>query len=615
MQRRGLLAWLIDCLYGYDVFLSYTRIDDPESRYALALYARLTNGSPRLRCFIDEKHLSSDRILDEALKSQIRSSRIIAILAGIGASDREAMLAEARYAVGLGKRVMVIDRGIGWVARKTPLKEIVGERLSVTEPSSRPTPSRRVTAAIRRNVGVWRVNLVRQCAILSAFAVVISLAGASYSSYRAEAKARTEATKQQGLAEERERSERAAREDTEGVFEFLRRDVRPVLVSVGRMELMEGISLKIRDYYTKNAATFGKAGMLNSQSHEEFQRGELLLESGQIEEAKKAFNSSRQLGLQGVEASGNQVWRALAAQAATRIGDLVRRIPGADLSEAETRYKEAVQISEDLRKLVPDEGLWFRTWIAAQGGLADLKLNQGDAQGALTILAELDRSLIKKVAGDVKGSLAKDHALVLQQISKSYLRQHQLIEALTAAQRMMVIAEPFANSRDRKALELAARSRSFLADVYREAGDFVEARVHYGRVAQTMRVLVASEDRNAVWLELAATSSLSFGDECARAGQGNLAIEEYREGLSYAERCWKADLTNWMQLDNVVAAARRLTRSLRERARGGDADESRRSWERGREAVETIVRQAPPDDPKAQGIQRSYEEFTKEMQL
>lgn len=616
LPRRGFFAWLIDRLYGNDVFLSYTRLDDPDSRYALALYARLSNGSPRLRCFLDEKKLSNDGILTDELKRQIRSSRIIVILAGVGAGDRETVLAEAQYATDYKKRILVIDRGIGWATSTCPLKEIVGNRISIPEQSGRPTASRRVTTAIRRHVGIWRVNLVRRCAILLAFAIVLGFAAASYISYREEAKARAEATRQQGLAEQREKGERAARKDAEDLFDFLRRDVRSVLVSVGRMDIMEGVNRKMREYYTKNAATIGMVGMLNSQTHEELQRGEILLESGQLEEARRAFEAARRFGLQAVEASGNKVWKALIAQASTRVGDLDRKIPGADLVEAEARYTEAVKIGEELRRLLPADELWLRTWTAAQGGLADLKLEGGDPQGALGLLMEIDRVLVEHgaaAAGQPSDLLTRDHVLVLQQLSECHLRLKKPLDALTIAKRLMKMAEPFINSKDRRGLELAARSRSFLADVYRAAGDFTKARELYEQVAQTTSVLVATDERNVTWLELAASSSLSFGEECAIAGDTDRAVVAFRQGLDFAEQSWRANLTNWKPLETIVIAAEQLTKALRKRGGPADAAAAEESLKRGRQAVETLVRQAPLNDVKAVEVQRAFETFSKQL--
>jgi hypothetical protein len=37
-----------------------------------------------------------------------------------------------------------------------------------------------------------------------------------------------------------------------------------------------------------------------------------------------------------------------------------------------------------------------------------------------------------------------------------------------------------------------------------------------------MENLVASDERNGVWLELAATTNISFGDECARGARAML---------------------------------------------------------------------------------------------
>jgi hypothetical protein len=94
--------WL-ERLYGYDVFISYTRMDDPQSAYPLSLHTLLTQGSQvparlPMRCFMDLRDLPHDEELKKAIEDKIRVSRYVVFVAGPHAADHPWMCFEAEMA-------------------------------------------------------------------------------------------------------------------------------------------------------------------------------------------------------------------------------------------------------------------------------------------------------------------------------------------------------------------------------------------------------------------------------------------------------------------------------------------------------------------------------------
>src|SRR5271165_6826996 len=60
--NRGFVSNVVEKLYGYDVFISYTRLDDPNSTFALAIHTLLTQGDAAkkrkpMRCFLDTREI------------------------------------------------------------------------------------------------------------------------------------------------------------------------------------------------------------------------------------------------------------------------------------------------------------------------------------------------------------------------------------------------------------------------------------------------------------------------------------------------------------------------------------------------------------------------------
>ena len=197
----------MDHFYGFDVFICYTREDDRESRYANALFVKLANEKPRLRCFLDIKGLNQDETLSEAIAGRLRESRFVVILAGSATGERPSVLNEARLAVQMKKRIMLVDRGIGWANSSSSLKQVVDPR-SVMEPNPA-VPSTIVIATLRNHVRRWQVDTLRRVGIATAFVTVSMLAMASFGLYlrqtkiaAAEAAARQEANKARKQADD-----------------------------------------------------------------------------------------------------------------------------------------------------------------------------------------------------------------------------------------------------------------------------------------------------------------------------------------------------------------------------------------------------------------------------
>src|ERR1700756_160709 len=101
--NRGFVSNVVEKLYGYDVFISYTRLDDPNSTFALAIDTLLTQGDAAkkrkpMRCFLDTREMPHDEVLKLAIEHNISISRFVLIIAGAASSDHPWMCFEAEMA-------------------------------------------------------------------------------------------------------------------------------------------------------------------------------------------------------------------------------------------------------------------------------------------------------------------------------------------------------------------------------------------------------------------------------------------------------------------------------------------------------------------------------------
>jgi hypothetical protein len=160
-EDRGFVTKVVERLYGYDIFISYTRLDDPRSTFALALHALLTQGDVAkkrkpMRCFLDTREMPHDEELKIAIEHNIFASRFVLIIASPAASDHPWMCFEAEMAHKHGRRILVVDRGINWSRSTGLLKTKVGDVLSIPSNPSLISPDEAEIDAVSGAVGNLR---------------------------------------------------------------------------------------------------------------------------------------------------------------------------------------------------------------------------------------------------------------------------------------------------------------------------------------------------------------------------------------------------------------------------------------------------------------------------
>ena len=135
-ENSGFISRMIERFYGYDLFISYNRQDDPNSVFALTTHALLSEGAVKkkrlpMRCFLDLRDMPHDDELRRAIEQKIFASRFVLFIAGVHSADHEWMSFEAEMARKHRKRTIVVDRGVSWKETTGLLKRTVGDVLAI----------------------------------------------------------------------------------------------------------------------------------------------------------------------------------------------------------------------------------------------------------------------------------------------------------------------------------------------------------------------------------------------------------------------------------------------------------------------------------------------------
>jgi tetratricopeptide (TPR) repeat protein len=164
LRKPGPIGRVMDALYGYDVFFSYTRADDPHSVFATRLKSLLdegVGGRKSVCSFLDAGDIPHDEGLTKALTEKIRASRSLIILAGRGSLNHRWVCFEVQTALHFKRRVMILDRGVDWTKCQGKLKDLLPEHVQIDcEGDAQPTE--RDAAMICEQIGLRRVESLRK---------------------------------------------------------------------------------------------------------------------------------------------------------------------------------------------------------------------------------------------------------------------------------------------------------------------------------------------------------------------------------------------------------------------------------------------------------------------
>ena len=115
---------------------------------------------------------------------------------------------------------------------------------------------------------------------------------------------RKEAVSQRELAEK-------ARNDAEGLIEFMVFDLRDKLEPIGRLDLLDSVNQRVNDYYQSMATENPSPDILRRQSVALVNNGDVLFAQGRLDDALSAFTSGKDISDKLAAKDPTKKWTAL----------------------------------------------------------------------------------------------------------------------------------------------------------------------------------------------------------------------------------------------------------------------------------------------------------------
>ena len=345
--------------------------------------------------------------------------------------------------------------------------------------------------------------------------------------------------------EERRRAD-LARNEAEGLIEYMLFDLRDRLTPIGRLDLLQGINERVDAYYRTLGVEAGDLAMQRRRSAALINRGDTLAAQGDLAGALAAYRGGKAIFERLAAADpSNTDWQRDLSVSLNKVGDI--RAAQGDLAGALAAYQEGKTIRERLAAADPSNTGWQRDLSVSLNKVGDIRAAQGDLAGALAAYQE-DLAICERLAAADPSNTdwQRDLSVSLYKVGDIQTAQGDLAGALAVYQEGKTIRERLTaadpgNTDWQRDLSVSLER---IGDIRAAQGDLAGALAAYQEGKAIRERLTAADQSNTDWQRDLSVSLNKIGD--IRAAQGDLvgALAAYQEGKTIRERLAAADPSN-----------------------------------------------------------------------
>ncbi|UFZ04758.1 TIR domain-containing protein [Bradyrhizobium ontarionense] len=570
---------LVDRVFGYDFFLSYSRADG--MHLPQRLKDRLEQAG--FRVFLDQTEYVAGADLRRETRRQVLKSRKIVVIGRPGAFRSEWVRREVTAAMAgdVGPVILDLNGALAGAPADAPLASIARQRdwLRLAETLDDPDgePSDRIVAELVRSFNHTRQETMRQRIFsIAALVLLITAAAALWQAWAA-IQARDQAEAEQ------------------------RRAMRALNQVQGTADRsVQALALRIRKTRETSAAAPQAPPCIPEYFPDYDAVAVTALKVRDGDAALKILIACLAIAEpQAIAGSDAPTWQKGAAVLHQRIGEL------SDPPERERHFREAVALWRELAKDTAMQPLAAEQLGGALARLGSLELDLGRAEDALDLYRETVSHLEPLAASEpARADLKRALSTAYQGVAEALLKLRKADEALRWADKDLQtygdLAEidraahatqrDVASSLDRRAqaLDLLGRSNDSLAD--------------FKRGTELLDRAIAADTAAPSWHRDAAAMRENMGKLLGQMGKSDAAIDQFWRALQIREQLatsvedpgWMSELTEayrrssrlMLQIDRVAEAREMAEQYLL--AASIDADANKDKLTRMRRALGTV---------------------------
>lgn len=342
-----------------------------------------------------------------------------------------------------------------------------------------------------------------------------------------------------------------ARRAADELISYMQYDLSDLLRKIGKLNLMDSVNERIRQYHTAHPAETGDSQGLREKSVSLDQKGDLLRDEGKQEEALAIYREALAIDRRLADEQPNNLARLDdLAISHERIGDMERVL--GDHAEALKSYRASLAIRE---RLVHERHLsaYIQSSLAlVHERIGNVLHDQGELPAAMDSFRQSQRIRELAAKAEPDNLVYQRNVSVVSQLIGDTLRElGKPAEALDEYERCQKIAEQMLEkepeNNDWKRDLAMARQRE--GDVHKVQGAGEQALQDYRESLDLSREIAKHDPQNSLWQRDLAIGWEHVGDALYDRGSLAEALDAYRAALAVEEAQSKftPQDTNWQR--------------------------------------------------------------------
>jgi tetratricopeptide (TPR) repeat protein/class 3 adenylate cyclase/tRNA A-37 threonylcarbamoyl transferase component Bud32 len=366
---------------------------------------------------------------------------------------------------------------------------------------------------------------------------------------------RTAAQEQARIAETRrlaaqvsEKKANDARDQADGLIDFMLYDLRDKLEPIGRLDVLDDVAKKAKEYFDRLPKELATGPRLEEQIGMLINLGDVLVAQGKLQDALELYQQSlaiaKGLAEQDKYKFDPDIQRDFSV-IYDKLGDVL--LAQSKLQDALDAYQQGLTITKRLAEQDKSKAAWQRDVSLSYERVGNVLLALGKLPEALDAHQQ-GLVIAKQLAEQDKSNAGwqRDLSASYDGVGDVLLVQGKLPQALDVFQQslrnMQTLVEQDKSNLDWQR-ELAV-SYERVGDVLEAQGKLPEALDAYQQSSKILQTLAEQDKSNTAWQRELAVGDEKVGD--VLRAQGNLqgALDLYQQGLTIAKRLAEQDKSN-----------------------------------------------------------------------
>jgi eukaryotic-like serine/threonine-protein kinase len=337
----------------------------------------------------------------------------------------------------------------------------------------------------------------------------------------------------------------AARNQAESILEFLVYDLQGKLKTVGRLDLLDDVQRRVRQYFLQLGVDENDPRFGYNQRVAQSNEADRLLDEGKLGAALVKYEECLSSALQQSAANPtDDVRLESVAVYHTKIGT-VQRMRG-DHAGALQSFRAALAILEGMAARHPHDEDTRQRIVKAWRDIGLSQHATGDAESGLASYRKSWDVLQPLLSGPSAAEYRADARGLAGEWSQMLLQSGDVAEALRTCRLAMDLAEQveLQNPRDADARAAGAAVGTQLGDILLTGGRAAEAEEVFQSSAAIMSKLAQSDPLNHDWHRDLAVDRSKIGDARLARKDYAGALEAYRAGLAVSRALVEREVSN-----------------------------------------------------------------------